>query len=59
MMSLEAARNLSVKDLLHVLNEKLNLECTKVQVSPAMSTQSLRSEVSETPLTNLKHSDIV
>jgi hypothetical protein len=46
-MTLEAAHNLSVLDLLRVLNEKLDLECTKIQTSPVVSTVSLESEVSE------------
>ena len=48
-MSLEAARNLSVLDLLHVLNEKLGLECDKMRetVPPAMSSSLLEKEVSE------------
>jgi len=47
-MSLEAARGLSILELLHVLNEKLSLECTKLQypLPPVTSTASLGSEVS-------------
>ena len=33
-MSLEAARSLSIPDLLRVLSEKLNLECTRSQETP-------------------------
>ena len=48
-MSLEAARNLSIHDLLRVLAEKLGLECTRVQQIPLLpvgSAASLASEVS-------------
>lgn len=48
-MSLDAARNLSIPDLLRVLNEKLGLECSRLQntpLPPASSTASLESEVS-------------
>jgi hypothetical protein len=47
-MSLEAARNLSVRDLLSVLNEKLNLECTRIRVPPLVSAASPESEVRTT-----------
>ena len=43
-MSLEAARDLSVQDLLHVLNEKLNLEYTNPP--PVVLTTSLGTDVS-------------
>ena len=33
-MSLEAARNLSIPDLFHLLGEKLDLECTRLQEAP-------------------------
>ena len=52
-MSLEAALNLSVPDLLRVLNDKLHLECTRVREIPLppvlASIITLRAEVS-TPL---------
>ncbi|KAF9784596.1 hypothetical protein BJ322DRAFT_853518 [Thelephora terrestris] len=44
-MSLEAARDLSIPDLLRVLNEKLSLECTKIQVFPVVSADSLEFEI--------------
>ena len=49
-MSLEAARDLSIQDLLRVLNEKLGLECTTLRhtpLPPAVSAASLEPEVSE------------
>ena len=49
-MSLEAARNLSIPDLLSVLNEKLGLECTRLKETLLPCTVSatfLQSEVSE------------
>ena len=48
-MSLEAARDLSIQDLLHVLNEKLSLEWARIRTIPtsyAVPTASLESEVS-------------
>jgi len=52
-MPLEAALNLSVPDLLRVLNDKLVLECTRVREIPLppvlASITTLRAEVS-TPL---------
>jgi len=49
-MSLEAALNLSVPDLLRVLNDKLILECTRVREIPLppvlASITTLRAEVS-------------
>ena len=42
----EAARDLSVPDLLCALNEKLTLECTWLQASPGVSAALLESEVS-------------
>ena len=48
-MSLEAAYNLSISDLLHVLNEKLGLESSKLRGIPLPTTcsaGSLESEVS-------------
>ena len=48
-MSLEAARGLSIPDLLRLLNEKLGLECTRVReipLSPAVPAPTLGSEVS-------------
>ena len=48
-MSLEAARDLSIQDLLRVLNEKLGLECARIReicpYQPALAA-SLESEVS-------------
>ena len=49
-MSLEAARDLSIPDLLRVLNQKISLEFTTLRnalPSPAVSAGSLESEVSE------------
>ena len=46
---MEAARNLSILDLLRVLNEKLDLECTRLRetrLPPVVSTASLGPEVS-------------
>ena len=48
-MTLETARDLSIADLLRMLNEKLGLECTRVQgtrLPPAVSATSLEREVS-------------
>ena len=45
-MSPEAARDLSVPDLLRALNEKLSLECTWLQASPGVSVAVLESEAS-------------
>ena len=48
-MPLEAACDLSISDLLHLLKEKLDLECTRLQESPLpplAATASLESEVS-------------
>lgn len=48
-MSLEAARDLSIEDLLHVLNEKIGLECTRVlgiPLPPVFPPASLDTEVS-------------
>ncbi|KAF9786413.1 hypothetical protein BJ322DRAFT_1059468, partial [Thelephora terrestris] len=44
-MSLEAARNLSIPDLFRVLNEKLNLECTRLQETPLLPVVTPASEV--------------
>jgi hypothetical protein len=46
-MSLEAAYNLSVPELLYVLNKKLDLECTRMLVPSHTTVTSLESEVSE------------
>jgi len=49
-MSLEAARNLPIPNLLRVLNEKLGLEYTRLQealISCTVPVTFLRSEVSE------------
>ena len=48
-MSLEAARNLSVLELLQVLNENLDLEFARVReicLSPAIPAAPLQTEVS-------------
>ena len=48
-MPLEAARDLSIPDLLHVLREKLSLECARLReagLAPVFSTASLGPEVS-------------
>ena len=48
-MSLEAARGLTIPELLRVLNEKLGLECTRLRELPSppdFSTASLEAEVS-------------
>ena len=42
-MSLEAARDLSIPDLILVLNEKLNLECSNILKSPLPPAASLAS----------------
>ena len=52
-MSLETARDLSIPDLLRLLNEKLGLECTRLQETPPpplVDTASLESEVSSPEL---------
>jgi len=54
MSEFEAARNLSIPDLLRLLKEKLGLEHAKLRKGPfppATSTMSLESEVS--PLTTV------
>ena len=48
-MSLEAARDLSIRDLLRVLNQKIGLEYTTLRdtpLPPSISATSLESEVS-------------
>ena len=48
-MSLEAVRDLSIQDLLRLLNEKLGLEYTRIRDIPtphAVPAASLKSEVS-------------
>ena len=48
-MSLEATRDLSIPDLIRVLNEKIGLEFTMLRntsLPPAVSARSLESEVS-------------
>lgn len=57
-MALEAARDLSVQDLLRVLNEKLGLECTRLRetpLPPVVSAASLEPEVMASTL--LDHLD--
>ena len=52
-MSLDTARGLSIPDLLRLLNEKLGLECTRLQETPPpplVDTASLESEVSSPEL---------
>ena len=47
-MSSEAAHDLSISDLLRLLNEKLSLECVRLRetrLPPVISTVSLESEV--------------
>ena len=49
-MSLETARNLSIPDLLDVVNEKLDLECVKlreIRLPPIAWATSMEREVSE------------
>ena len=52
---MEIARGLSILDLLCLLNEKLGLECTRLQETPLppVSTASLESEVSASELIDL------
>jgi len=48
-MSLNAARDLSIPELLYVLNEKLSLECAVLRdatTPPSTAAASLESEVS-------------
>lgn len=48
MMSLEAARGLSIPDLLRLLNEKLGVECAwvrEIPLSPAVPAASLRESL--------------
>lgn len=48
-MSPEAAHNLSIRDLLRVLSEKLGLECTRIRDIPpshVVSAAELEAEVS-------------
>ena len=52
-MSLEAARNLSIPDLLRVFNEKLDLESARlrgIRLPPIASTASLETDVSVSSL---------
>ena len=64
-MSLEAARSLSVPELLRVLNEKLGLEHTRLRKyhpPAAVSTTSLEAEVSMPPSVRpqwTRHRDLV
>ena len=56
-MSLDTARGLSIPDLLRLLNDKLGLECTRLQETPLpllVSTASLESEVSPPELIDLR-----
>ena len=49
-MSVDAAKDLSISDLLRLLGEKLDVECIKLRetrLSPTLPTTSLKSEVSE------------
>jgi hypothetical protein len=55
-MSSEAILNLSIPDLIHMLDERLGLECAKLQdtsLPPAMGSASLEAEVSEPRSTHL------
>ena len=55
-MCSEAARDLSIPDLLRALNEKLGLECARLQEAPVPHTVSaafLESEVSESQSAHL------
>lgn len=45
-MSLEAARDFSIPDLLRLVDKKLDLECIRIRVSPITSAALLESEVS-------------
>ena len=46
-MSLETAKDLSVSDLLRLLGEKLDVECTKLRENPLSPSLPAISEVSE------------
>ena len=52
---METGRDLSIPDLLRLLNEKLGLECTRLQETPLppVSTALLESEVGASELINL------
>ena len=57
-MSLEAARNISIPELLHALNEKLYSECNRLREyrpPPAVSISSLETEVSIFQPSHLNH----
>ena len=56
-MSLDTARGLSIPDLLRLLNDKLGLECTRLQETPLslqVTTASLEPEVSHPELIDLR-----
>lgn len=58
MSPLESASDLSISDLIRVLNEKLGLACTKLRetsLPPSLSSTSLESEVSVFELDLDKH----
>jgi len=58
-MSFETTHNLSIPELLHILNEKLGLERTRfrdIPLPPVASAASLESQVSEHRLTHLDES---
>jgi len=54
-MSLEAARNLSIPDLIHVLNEKLNLEWSSLLQTPLPPSVSLASVDSDVRVPSSVH----
>ena len=57
----ETARDLSIPDLLRLLNKKLGLECTRLQETPPpplVVTASLESEVSPSELIDLHPSKL-
>ena len=59
-MSSEVARDLSIPDLLRALNEKLGLECTRLQRTPVshiVSAAFLEPEVSEPQSAHLDERD--
>ena len=56
-MPSEAALNLSLLDLLQAFNEKLSLECTRIQVTRlphGVSVTALKTEVSVSSITELR-----
>ena len=59
-MSLKTAHDLSIPDLLRLLNGKLGLECTRLQETPLPppATTTLESEVSPPELVDLHPSKL-